>query len=313
MISVPPATMPPATALERNRVAAQAPATRRAYDSVWRRFESSSVARAESSLPADPMWVATYLSDIGEVYAPATVRLHAAAIGRRHRDASLPSPLTSRLVRDALAGAARRHRAGEQRQAAGLTAAVLDRIRASAANPRRTRGGRIETPAEAARRGAIDVALASIMRDALLRRSEAAALRWRDLEAHIDGSGRLSVRRSKTDPTGAGAIQYISAQTMRDIGAIRPTDDRPWSRIFELSAGHIARRLAAAGRAAGIDAPLTGHSPRVGMAQDLAADGTDLPALLQAGRWQSPRMPARYIRAQSAGRSAVAQFYGGVR
>ena len=53
----------------------------------------------------------------------------------------------------------------------------------------------------------------------------------------------------------------------------------------------------------------TGHSGRVGMAQDLAATGVDLPALMTAGRWKSSRMPAKYTERQAAGRGAVARYY----
>ena len=49
---------------------------------------------------------------------------------------------------------------------------------------------------------------------------------------------------------------------------------------------------------------------RVGMAQDLAAAGVELPALMVAGRWQSPRMPARYTARPAAGRGAVPRYYG---
>jgi len=62
---------------------------------------------------------------------------------------------------------------------------------------------------------------------------------------------------------------------------------------------------------AGIDATLiSGHSARVGMAQDLVAHGAELAAVMQAGRWKSPTMPARYAERLSAGRGAVAQYYG---
>ena len=45
------------------------------------------------------------------------------------------------------------------------------------------------------------------------------------------------------------------------------------------------------------------------MAQDLAAEGAELPAIMQAGRWKSPEMPARYAERMIAGRGAVAKFY----
>ena len=45
------------------------------------------------------------------------------------------------------------------------------------------------------------------------------------------------------------------------------------------------------------------------MAQDLSASGAELPELMQAGRWASAAMPARYTRSQAARRSAVANYY----
>ena len=43
------------------------------------------------------------------------------------------------------------------------------------------------------------MALAAILSDAGLRRSEAAALTWGDVQRWDDGSGRITVMRSKTD------------------------------------------------------------------------------------------------------------------
>ena len=54
---------------------------------------------------------------------------------------------------------------------------------------------------------------------------------------------------------------------------------------------------------------IPGHSGRVGMVQDLAAEGVELPELMTAGRWKSSRMPARYTEKQAASRGAVARYY----
>ena len=67
--------------------------------------------------------------------------------------------------------------------------------------------------------------------------------------------------------------------------------------------------MTAAAKAAGLGQGFTGHSGRVGMAQDLAATGTELPALMTAGRWENSKMPARYTERQAAGRDAVAKYY----
>ena len=57
----------------------------------------------------------------------------------------------------------------------------------------------------------------SLMRDALLRVSEAAALRWEDLTAEEDGTGRLIIRRSKTDTHGEGVVVFVSAAKMQSL------------------------------------------------------------------------------------------------
>ena len=195
-----------------------------------------------------------------------------------------------------------------QRQAKGLTEESLIQIQATAREPRRGRGGRPETPKAARMRGAVDIALISTMRDAMLRVSEAAALRWRDLEAASDGSGRLLIQRSKTDTEAQGAVAFVSPETMLAVDLIRPRGrgDDP---MFGLRPNQIARRINQAARAAGLGSGFSGHSPRVGMAQDLARAGIELPGLMTAGRWRSPAMPAHYTRNETAARGAVAQFY----
>ena len=49
------------------------------------------------------------------------------------------------------------------------------------------------------------------------------------------------------------------------------------------------------------------------MARDLARAGIELPSLMNAGRWRTASMPARYTRNEAAGRGAVAQLYGHTR
>ena len=50
--------------------------------------------------------------------------------------------------------------------------------------------------------------------------------------------------------------------------------------------------------------------PRVGMAQDLAAAGTELPAPMTAGRWASPAMSARYTAGEDPWPSTTATAGG---
>ena len=53
---------------------------------------------------------------------------------------------------------------------------------------------------------------------------------------------------------------------------------------------------------------LSGHSARVGAAQDMIAAGIELPAILQAGRWNSIAMVNRYGERLLARRSGAAQL-----
>ena len=117
----------------------------------------------------------------------ATIRQARAAIIKGAELAGWPKPGGSGVA-EMMRGLGRILR-GPQRQAAPLHAEALAAIRATAFTRRRTRGGHTETAEYAERRGLVDVALASVMRDGLLRVSGAAALRWGDVELAGDGCG----------------------------------------------------------------------------------------------------------------------------
>ena len=294
-------------------------ATRRAYASAWDGFEAWCEAEGYKSLPADPETVAAYLTHrAAEDRAISTIKLARAAVGYFHTTRGLPNPVNSAGVTRVMRGLARRAVGSVSMQgrgqATGITASHLSAIRATALNRRTGAAGRRETEKQARRRGRVDIAIISVMRDALLRRSEAVALRWRDIELRCDGTGRLLVRRSKTDQEGDGAVLYLGPEAAADLKAIRPRevtpDDIASQRVFGLqSSRSIANRVKAAAEAAGLDGRYSGHSPRVGMAMDLVASGASIAAAMIAGRWTSSRMPAHYARGETAGRGAVARFY----
>ena len=52
---------------------------------------------------------------------------------------------------------------------------------------------------------------------------------------------------------------------------------------------------------------MSGHSTRVGAAQDLAELEIDLAAITQAGGWKSTRMPLQYAEKIAAARSGMAR------
>lgn len=290
----------------------RSPATRRAYASQWRMFSAWAEERGLSTLPADPPAVAAYLTERADSgVSIATVQLSRAAIAAAHLDANLEDPCASPGVRRTVSGLSRML-ARPPSQATPLNRDVAVAIRATARRPRQLPSGRMETESTAERRGLVDIALVSVMRDGLLRRSEASALVWDDIERMPNGTGRLTVRHSKTDQTSEGKVLYLSSATMTDLEAIRPgAHPHGGTGVFRLSSSQLGRRIAQACDTAGFPGAYSGHSPRVGMAQDLAASGAELPALMEAGRWESPTMPARYTRSQAAERGAVAQYYNG--
>ena len=107
-------------------------------------------------------------------------------------------------------GIARSH-GKSQRQAKPLTAVALAAIRATA-NTRRPLGDgkKQESAQRASWRGRVDLALLSVLRDGLLRRSEAHYLTWADVDFRNNGTALLQLRRSKTDQEGEGVVSRVN-------------------------------------------------------------------------------------------------------
>ena len=280
------------------------------YRVQWRSFIVWAVGKGVRALPAEPALVAAYLAERIEEHGhkPATLRVAASAIAFVHRASGHDDPCSSPEVKRTLRSATRKV-GKRQKQAKALTAEAMTAIQLTACKPRRGRGGRVESRKTAMCRGTMDIALISLMRDAMLRISEAAVLKWRDVAAETDGTGRLLIRRSKTDAEGEGSVAFLSIPTMSALtsmcGSNAGTDS-----VFGLRPNQISKRIKQAAEAAGLGGGFSGHSPRVGMARDLARAGIELPSLMTAGRWRSPTMPAHYTRNETAGKGAVAQYHG---
>ena len=91
----------------------------------------------------------------------------------------------------------------------------------------------------------------AVLSDAGLRRSEAAILPWGDVQRWDDGSGRITVIRSKTDAEAVGAVAAITPAAMKALDAIRPAGVGGEVKVFGLSETQIARRVKAIAKAAG--------------------------------------------------------------
>ena len=230
------------------------------------------------------------------------MRLATSAITKAHQWAKLESPCRDPGVRASLKGWGRRL-AKPQRQSGALTADVLAVIRLTAVQPRK-RGRGFETAEQAEDRGRFDVALVAVLSDAGLRRSEASSLTWGDVQRWDDGSGRITVIRSKTDVEAQGATVAITPAAMDALSAIRPAGVSGEAKMFGLSESQVARRVKAIAKAAGLEnwELFSGHSGRVGMARRMAQNGAPTHEIERQGRWkQGGGMVGRYTRGESAG------------
>ena len=277
--------------------------TNRVYGTQWRLFDEWCAEVGLVSLPAEPLTVARYLAARASDGASiATMRPASSAIAKAHEWAKLESPCRDPGVRASLKGWGRRL-SKPQRQSGALTADMLAVIRLTAVQPRK-RGRGIETPEQAGERARFDLALVAVLSDGGLRRSEAAALTWGDVQRWDDGSGRITVIRSKTDVEAQGAVVAVPPVAMNALDALRPAGVASGEKVFGLSESQIARRVKMIAKAAGLAdwEFFSGHSGRVGMARRMAQNGAPTHEIERQGRWkQGGGMVGRYTRGETAG------------
>ena len=178
-------------------------------------------------MPAEPQTVALYLGHLAaDGKAIATIAQARAAISHAHAAQGIPkgdNPARHPVVAETMKGW--RSQAPAPKQADALTADALAGIRETARLPRRGRGSRTETTAMAQARGTVDLAIIGVMADAGLRRSEAAALTWTDIEFWPDGTARLTIRKGKNQPEPATVA--ITETTARALRGIQPDGTEP--------------------------------------------------------------------------------------
>ena len=291
----------------------RAESTQRSYNSILRIFAKFAADKGQTAFPADARTVAAFLqSKIDAGAAPGSLNITLAAIRSVHRAGKQPDPTDDLRVR-AVAHGYRRIQAAQgrrSRQAKGLSESDLAVIIAVA----RKHGDDIRT--------ARDIAVVSLLREGLLRRDECASLCARDFSRESDGSGRLLITRSKTDQDGEGCALFLGEQIAAAVddwvSRAPAAGDAPMFRQIRrgghvqpdgLSDHSINAIIQKRGKDAGI-VGLSGHSGRVGMAQDLVANGFSIGDVATAGRWKSSRQVLHYASRQAAAQSAVARYRG---
>ena len=281
----------------------KSPHTRRAYARHWREFQTWCLQMGRQEMPAESTDIVRYLTHLELLGSSiSTIQLARSAIVHAHRLRGFrdhENPARDGVVAESLKGMSTR--AKPQRQAAALLPDAINAIRGTAMIPReRSNGGQPESRERAVHRGRVDIALCLLVRDAGLRRSEAAAITWADIEAWPDGSGRLTILRSKTNRSGEPEVVAISSAGMTALEAIMPDDPDPRAAVFGLSERQIARRIKDAAKHAGLGDGYSGHSGRVGLARTMTDNGAPINVTMKQGRWRRAETVARYTRGESA-------------
>lgn len=273
---------------------AYAPATMKSYYTDVEIFVTWCGDAEVCALPADPATVCAFLDDQAGEVLPTTVRRRLYAIRKIHRLLDLPDPTTHEDVNLTLRRV-RRGKPGRPKQALGLTQDYLKRF--LDVQP--------DTPW-----GLRNRAMLSLGYDLLTRRSELVALRTEDLSWRRDGTLRVLIRRGKADPFGMGRVAFTSRRTAGLIEAwldwrgmeIAPLfcpiyQGKPVDR--DLSTTTVKRLVKTSAAKAGLDPSVvdafSGHSLRVGAAQDLLSAGHEAAAIMRAGGWKSVNVLARYL------------------
>jgi site-specific recombinase XerD len=257
-------------------------------------------------MPASAETVARFIDSLSAAgKSAATIRRYCASVSSYHRSARAPNPLELKIAKDALRRMAR-ERGETQRQAKGITDNLVVKMLSSAGRRR------------------VDVrnrAMLAVAYCTLCRRSELVRLLVEDIQVDGDGFATVRIRSSKVDQTGKGTSVAIASDAMalvkswlaaahiqhgplfrrmnRHGRVLGPLDPASVSRIFK----KMARRARLSSEEV---AAISGHSARVGAAQDMIRYGADIAGAMQAGRWKTTTMVARYTENLDLKRGAVA-------
>jgi len=249
---------------------AYADITLRGYRRDLKTFADWCAARGEVFMPSTARTVGAYIDDQARTYSYATIKRRVAAIQFLHRLSDLPSPVASSDVYLALRRTGRA-KGRRPKQVRGLTADLLEQI--LAACPSTLSGLR-------------DAALISVGYDTLCRSAEIA---WMKVE-HVDlASQTVYIPRAKNDPYGDGRIAGLSDRSTELVRKWLYESGLQGGALFRglhtaklgngnLETSSIRRLIKAAAQHAGLPEAaieLSGHSMRVGGAQDLMMAGHD--------------------------------------
>jgi site-specific recombinase XerD len=216
--------------------------------------------------PAQPAALAAYISNMEKRgLSGATIRRRMSAIAYEHRRRGDESPLKDKHLRLVLRGHAREHTVASR---GGKTPFTPETMALVLTHPKMKLRNR---------------ALLGVGIVTAIRRSNLVALTWADIQDHAKGV-TVTIRRSKTDKFGAGAVKAIPYSSDPDVCPARilqkwraaNTDRKKTDLVFPVSTQTVADVVKRAVKLAGLDPENYGaHSLRAGLAT--AAAEANLP------------------------------------
>jgi site-specific recombinase XerD len=280
---------------------AYADSTIRAYRSNFIKFIEYCISIEESPLPAKPTTIAAYIESlVDQRWRSASIRQTVASIATIH---TLNNYQNSTLNSEVKLAVKRMHRkiGRFSKQANGITKDILEEMVSATDN---------------SLRGCRDRALLLVAYDTMCRRSELVNIELQNISHQsrypINNiqSTVVFVEQSKTDQEGHGRWLTISEQASSAINSWLEISNIKEGLLFRgvnrhdklmkgLSAGQICRIYKRIAKRAGFSKEfienVSGHSMRVGAAQDLLLTGASLPIMMAKGRWSKPDTVMRYV------------------
>jgi len=277
---------------------AYAYASIRAYRADFNTFIQFCEDHNEESLPALPLVIANFITKLtNSKRSSAGIRRAICGISTIHKLNRMDDPTKDP---DVTIEMRRMHRklGRSAKQAGSINLDILDQMLLAT---------------DDSIRGLRDKALLLVAYDTLCRRSELVSLQVKDVKITIKNgveSTSILLRKSKTDQDSMGKWLYLSqrahlaliawmkelpeGQDMLITGILRSGDLSP-----HLGGGQVNRIYKRIAKAAGLDESvikgISGHSMRVGAAQDLLSSGASMPIMMQRGRWSKSDTVMRYV------------------
>ena len=268
---------------------AYAPNTLRAYRADFSEFIEFCEQSDSGSLPADPMLVARFVEHLAETNKSSTIRRKVATISAIHRYSYFEDPTKHPEVKIAVRKVNRRL-GTRYTQPSPINRDVLEKMLNQCGDDLRGTRNRM---------------LLLLAYATLRRRSELISLRIEDLTILDDGTGSILLRQSKTDQTKSGVMLSLDAEVVMTICEWLSQSKLSSGYLLRgiqgdsinqsLDPGQVARIFKSLARQAQINPKsISGHSTRVGAAQDLLNNGKSIGQIMTIGGWSKVDTVIRY-------------------